>query len=733
MQTSGSPVPKFVRATARGQFRLAELFTQPPVYGVSPSMPLWSPSAPLLAFLWNQDGGLLQDIWVSSPDAPPTRTTSAADIEPSPVEDDKRVPADVEHDERIRAGITEYIWSDEGGRLFFVCRGDLYRIDPSGGGLTALVRGNGGIHSLAAVPGTDGVSFLMQSNVWVLDPARPSLRRLTFFGQPNVAVSQYAWSPDGSQLAVGVHDTSEWETVRMPDYTPADGVKINELRRNNVGKPLAKWRVGVVPSDGGLLRRIALELPGEGPISGDAGEALILHALGWTWDGRHVVASYTGPWYRDYRVVAAPADDLEHPVAVVDETELPWFARTAVASSPDGRHLYFASARDGWSRAYRVPIEGGKPQPVTPSETDLGSFAVPRRGECLVFSSWEPDPRDLSLWRAEPDGRDRVAVDSGEGNRWFSVSDDGRRIAAVHSRVMRPPTLFRVDTVAGPDGRTLVVDSATERFSGVVLPRVERFSFPFTYSKTGGTDELRGKMIMPAGFDPSLRYPVVLSCVYAGQGKDAFGRYQLLDTWMANEMGYISVGLDLRASPGYGHRFLTGYYKSLGVIDSEELVRCADHMRGLPYVDPERIGIWGGSYGGFLVLMVMCNHPGVFHTGVSFKPVTDWRNYWDGYTAPRLTRPDDDPAAYEACSPVYHAAGLQGNLLIVHGMQDDNVLFQDCAWMIQRLIEAGKYFDLMVYPRDNHGLTLREESLPDCMERIAAYFEEHMGLGPSGD
>ena len=221
-----------------------------------------------------------------------------------------------------------------------------------------------------------------------------------------------------------------------------------------------------------------------------------------------------------------------------------------------------------------------------------------------------------------------------------------------------------------------------------------------------------------------------MSCVYAGQGKLSFGRYNILDNFMANEMGYILIGVDLRASMGYGRDFFFGYHKKLGIIDSEELVSCADYLKTQPYIDGERIGIWGGSYGGFLTLMAMCNHPGVFHTGISWKPVTDWRNYWDGYTCPRLTRPEDAPDVYKTTSPVFHADKLDGNLLIIHGMLDDNVLFQDAAWMIQKLVEAGKYFDLMIYPRDNHGLDLRHESLPDCMERIAAYFEEHMGLGP---
>ncbi|MBD3176482.1 MAG: prolyl oligopeptidase family serine peptidase [Armatimonadia bacterium] len=292
---------------------------------------------------------------------------------------------------------------------------------------------------------------------------------------------------------------------------------------------------------------------------------------------------------------------------------------------------------------------------------------------------------------------------------------------------MEPPKLLALS----PAGeRTEILRTETDRFADVPKPRVDRFKMPFSFSKRPEDESLLGKLILPPDFDPDRQYPVVLSCVYAGQGKSGFGRYQLLDSFMAAEMGYIAVGLDLRASMGYGHQFLTGYYKSLGIIDAEECVRCAEYLSGLPYVDGERIGIWGGSYGGFLVLMAMCNHPGVFHTGVSWKPVTDWRNYWDSYTAPRLTRPDDDREVFKATSPVFHAEGLEGNLLLVHGMQDDNVLFQDAAWMIQELVEAGKYFDLMIYPKDDHGLTKREESLPDLMERIAAYLEEHMGLGP---
>ena len=288
---------------------------------------------------------------------------------------------------------------------------------------------------------------------------------------------------------------------------------------------------------------------------------------------------------------------------------------------------------------------------------------------------------------------------------------------------MVPQEIYRRSNGSEP---VRVTSSPLPELEKIKKPKLERFTFE---NKSDGAT-IHAKMILPHNFDPSKKYPVILTCVYAGMGKEGFGRYQLLDTYMANEMGYILVGIDLRASIGYGGDFQTGYFKSMGIIDSEECVSCTEYLKKLPYVDGERLGIWGGSYGGFLTLMVMCKYPGVFHTGISWKPVTDWRNYWDSYTGERLTRPVDDPEVFKATSPAFHAEDFEGNLLLVHGMQDDNVLFQDAVWMVQKLIEAGKYFDLMIYPKDDHMLSLRHESLPDIMERFAAYFEDKMGLGP---
>ena len=372
---------------------------------------------------------------------------------------------------------------------------------------------------------------------------------------------------------------------------------------------------------------------------------------------------------------------------------------------------------------YRVPVEGGEPEQITEGDFDVTSFQVPKKGSRLFYGAHAPDPRDLTVYSVPLDGGKPRNVSPGLPSSSVIASDDGKSLAFSASAVMVPTEIYR--SINGSK-HVQVTKSPLTEFGKVTKPKLERFEF---VNKSDGK-KIYAKMFLPHYFDPGNKYPVVLTCVYAGGGKEGFGRYQMLDTYMANEMKYVLVDIDLRASAGYGGEFQTGYYKKMGIIDSEECVSCAEYLRTPPYVDGDRIGIWGGSYGGFLTLMVMCKHPGVFHTGISWKPVTDWRNYWDSYTGERLERPEDDPEAYRATSPVFHADGLEGNLLLVHAMQDDNVLFQDAAWMMQKLIEAGKYFDLMVYPKDDHVFTLRHESLPDCMERFAAYFEEHMGLGP---
>jgi dipeptidyl-peptidase-4 len=187
----------------------------------------------------------------------------------------------------------------------------------------------------------------------------------------------------------------------------------------------------------------------------------------------------------------------------------------------------------------------------------------------------------------------------------------------------------------------------------------------------------------------------------------------------------VVLCMDFRGSWGYGGEFDTGYYRRMGLIDADEAVCAHNYLAGLGYVNSSRIGIWGWSYGGYLTCMTLLTKPGVFDTGVAVAPVTDWKSYNEWYTRRRLGLAKDDPKIFERTSPVTYASGLKDNLLLVHGIMDDNVLFQDTARLIQRLIDNGKYFDEMTYPRDDHSIG-RDTSRPHVYATILRYLYNHL-------
>ncbi len=190
--------------------------------------------------------------------------------------------------------------------------------------------------------------------------------------------------------------------------------------------------------------------------------------------------------------------------------------------------------------------------------------------------------------------------------------------------------------------------------------------------------------------------------------------------------GYVVLDPDYRASSGYGRDWRTAIYRFMGGKDLEDVVDGATYLVDAERVDPKRIGVYGGSYGGFITLMAMFTTPGVFKAGAALRPVTDWAHYNHGYTSNILNVPQSDIEAYRKSSPIYHAAGLKGALLILHGMVDTNVHFQDSVRLAQRLIELRKEnWELAAYPVENHAF-LEATSWADEYKRILKLFEENL-------
>jgi dipeptidyl-peptidase 4 len=228
----------------------------------------------------------------------------------------------------------------------------------------------------------------------------------------------------------------------------------------------------------------------------------------------------------------------------------------------------------------------------------------------------------------------------------------------------------------------------------------------FTFDNSSG-DMLNCWMIKPNGFDPSKKYPVFVT-IYGGPGHNT-----VLDSWdgrnllwhqMLAEQGYIVVSCDPRGTMYRGREFKHSTYQQLGKLETEDFIDFAKHLQGLDYVDADRIGIQGWSYGGYMTSLCMTKGADYYKTGIAVAPVTNWRYYDSIYTERFMRTPQENASGYDDNSPINHVDLLKGKYLLVHGSADDNVHYQNTMEMIDALVRANKQFDLFIYPNKNHGI-----------------------------
>ncbi|MCH8896399.1 MAG: S9 family peptidase, partial [Proteobacteria bacterium] len=239
------------------------------------------------------------------------------------------------------------------------------------------------------------------------------------------------------------------------------------------------------------------------------------------------------------------------------------------------------------------------------------------------------------------------------------------------------------------------------------------------------------KLYLPADYDQYKKYPAVMFVHGAGYTQNAhlgwpyYFREFMFHT-LLTQNGYIVIDMDYRASKGYGRDWRTAIYRNMGRPELEDFVDGVDFLVQNYNVDRGRVGIYGGSYGGFMTFMALFRAPGLFAAGAALRPVVDWRHYNHGYTSRILNTPEIDPMAFERSSPIEFAEGLRKPLLIAAGMQDDNVFFQDSVMLVQRLIELQKEdFEIAIYPLDPHSF-VHADSWLDEYRRVFKLMERHL-------
>jgi dipeptidyl aminopeptidase/acylaminoacyl peptidase len=393
---------------------------------------------------------------------------------------------------------------------------------------------------------------------------------------------------------------------------------------------------------------------------------------------------------------------------------------------PDNKRIYFQSERDGFSHLYTLSIDGGEPTQLTSGKFEVSDVRISEDKSKFYFTSSEGSFFERNLYSMSFDGGPRTKLTSMSGSNQATVSPDDSKLAIVRSYANKPPELYIAPNKPGATEAEIkeITKSPADEWRShnwIVPPIVE------IKARDGAT--VYGRLYKPANYKKGG--PAVVFVHGAGYLQNVHNWWstyyrEYMFHHLLMEKGYAVLDIDYRASSGYGRDWRTGIYRHMGGKDLTDHVDAAKYLVDVHGVDSRRIGIYGGSYGGFITLMAMFTTPDVFAAGAALRPVTDWAHYNNGYTGNILNLPQNDPEAYRKSSPIYHAAGLKGALLISHGMVDVNVHYQDSVRLAQKLIELRKEnWELASYPVEDHGY-VQPTSWADQYKRIFKLFETNL-------
>jgi dipeptidyl aminopeptidase/acylaminoacyl peptidase len=388
---------------------------------------------------------------------------------------------------------------------------------------------------------------------------------------------------------------------------------------------------------------------------------------------------------------------------------------------PDNRRFWFHSEESGFSHLYTVDVQSGSVSQLTAGDFEVESAQLSRDGRSWYLQTSEGSPYERHAWRMPVDGGARERLTTMEGRHDFSLHPDEHILASLFSTSNRPPEVYLQPAQPG---------AAAERVT--YSPTEEWLSYPWREAEIIEIPASDGVGVPAIIHRPENPNGAAVLFVHGA------GYLQNVHRWWSQyfretmfhhllaDMGYLVLDLDFRASRGYGRDWRTAVYRHMGGRDLQDYVDASVWVREQFGIPPERVGIYGGSYGGFITLMALFTEPEHFGAGAALRAVTDWAHYNDPYTSNILNYPTTDPEAFARSSPINFAAGLQDPLLMTHGLIDVNVQPQDIFRLSQRLIELGKTdWELAMYPVEDHGF-VEPTSWTDQYRRILELFERHL-------
>ena len=459
--------------------------------------------------------------------------------------------------------------------------------------------------------------------------------------------------------------------------------------------------------------------------------AVRVRDLQWSDDGLHLAlqafsADHKDRWLVEVEPAAAKVVPLER---LHDDAWINWYFND-LGWMRDGKAVWYLSEESGYSQLYVRPLDGKK-RAVTQGSWEVSEVNLSRDGATFFLVTNKEHPGVREAYRVPAAGGALERLSTLGGMATLVVSPDDTKLLLLDSFPTRPPELFVQKAQAGAEAWR-ITDSTSPEFKAIHWTAPEIVPIPSRHV----AQPIYSRVYTPAGWTADKRYPAVVFIHGAGylqnahQGWSDYFREFMFHSLLTRE-GYVVLDMDYRASAGYGRAWRTAIYRQMGWPELEDLEDGKAWIVAHKAVDSQRVGVYGGSYGGFLTFMALFRKPELFAAGAALRPVTDWAHYNDPYTSDILNTPDVDPEAYRKSSPIEYAAGLSKPLLICHGVVDSNVTFQDTVHMVERLIELGKTrdFTTAIYPVESHGFE-QWWSWLDEYTRIHDFFADKLGVHP---
>lgn len=612
--------------------------------------------------------------------------------------------------ERLRlfaSGIVSYQWNEAATALLFPLAGDLYYYDLETKKARQLTQTE--TFETDAKLSKDGkqIAFIREQDIFVLDLESGQEKALTtdgdgpikngmaeFVAQEEMGrLSGHWWSPDGKYIAFTRVDESKVEEIQRNEIY-ADRIEIVNQRYPYTGEINTSVSVGIISVADGSIQWV------------DTGPETDFYIPRVNWSKQEDLFTYQ--WQsRDQQVLELrgvnPQTGKSH--LITKDTSDTWInLHKDLHFLNSDNSLIWSSEKTGFRHLYH--LIGKQTIALTKGDWPVDSISsIDEKNGWVYFGAWVDSPLERHLYRVRLDGSTATKperITRRKGMHYFTLSRDSQFILDTYSNTNQPPQI----SLHKNDGShlTWLVENKLNA-SHPLHPYLSDWVQPvFDTLKAEDGTTLYYQYYKPTSQMPKGGYPAIVM-VYGGPiAQTVRNRWSGVGVQYLVNQGYVVFRLDNRGSYNRGKAFEDVLYKKLGEVELRDQVTGAEWLKGQPWVNGSRVGIRGHSYGGYMALMAMFKAPGVFAAGVSGAPVTDFRLYDTHYTERYLSTPQTNPDGYDASSVFPYTEGLEGDLLIYHGMADDNVLFVNTTKLIDQLQDQGKVFELMTYPGAKHGL-----------------------------